>query len=729
MPSAQNVHASNSNAHSRLVVAQKQGRNQSERTPNMFFVSCRLCLFLALVALSLSPDAAASPKLKFPTKQIGYGGGGRFTSAAIAPSNEKIVYVGSDVAGFFRSDDGGESFSVAGKELRGLSVADIVVAPDNPSKVVLITSDGLYWSEDAGATCALISPTIRYPSRFFGSILLLFGPQGELYAASDIDGVFIVRSLGESNTVEQLHGLEGDKVNSIALYQGKLYAATEETVSLWTKDGWEERAKGVPEDSHDIVNLLVHPHLGLLCVERKNGVFRFDPAKESWSSLGPKPFQLPASRDTAFKTLAYNPAAPENLFLASFPPTWPYMLLKTQNGGKDWSLVNRFALTNPTQNLNKSLEAIEDVTFSASGKLGLLADWWNLWRSNDGGTSWIQSYKGLQNTVVNRIDLPPGQPEAIFLSVADNGLMVSLDKGRTWTRRMARVLAGHARATAFSRTAPNKCYLLMNPWKVGGDEDVTFFHFYKSPDQGITWTHYRIRERVRKFSKNYVDGLPSNIIVDPKQDDIVYLSVNGYGIYRVDTSQPPDVNGEVKATNIGANLPTPYVHGPGALLANPHNPAILYAGALEGGVYKSKDGGASWRLLPGTQGFIFGMDMDPQNPDRLAACAGNKVLRSDNGGESWRIATIPELEGDNAVAFSVVFGPPNSRILYVGSTGINQAGKGLFVSRDDGQSFESVALDLPFVGVNALAQPKDPDALYVGFNGIGLYQAAPVWPR
>jgi hypothetical protein len=95
---------------------------------------------------------------------------------------------------------------------------------------------------------------------------------------------------------------------------------------------------------------------------------------------------------------------------------------------------------------------------------------------------------------------------------------------------------------------------------------------------------------------------------------------------------------------------------------NPKNPRILYAtawraqrlpwtmisGSMDGGIYRSKDGGDSWqKLSAGLPQGLFGkagITVSPANPDRVWAIieaedeAGG-VYRSDNGGDSWRQLT------------------------------------------------------------------------------------------
>ena len=88
---------------------------------------------------------------------------------AIDPSNPKIVYGGSDVAGIYRSRDGGNHFELIGKGLAGFAVADIAINPAAPYQIVALTDDGLYYSINQGDGWIRITGEIRYPSRFWGA--------------------------------------------------------------------------------------------------------------------------------------------------------------------------------------------------------------------------------------------------------------------------------------------------------------------------------------------------------------------------------------------------------------------------------------------------------------------------------------------------------------------------------------------------------------------------------
>lgn len=98
------------------------------------------------------------------------------------------------------------------------------------------------------------------------------------------------------------------------------------------------------------------------------------------------------------------------------------------------------------------------------------------------------------------------------------------------------------------------------------------------------------------------------------------------------------------------------------LLVNPVNPQVIYAAAAAGGVWKSEDGGGNWRplgdLLPNLA--VNAMTFDPANPDIIYAGTGEGffnydamrgagIFRSSDGGETWR-----RLEGTGTPDFHFV---------------------------------------------------------------------------
>src|SRR5438105_3098447 len=119
----------------------------------------------------------------------------------------------------------------------------------------------------------------------------------------------------------------------------------------------------------------------------------------------------------------------------------------------------------------------------------------------------------------------------------------------------------------------------------------------------------------------------------------------------------------------------------GALAIAPSNPDIIYVGSGEGlqrpdlstgnGIYKSTDGGKSWRhqgLRDGQQ--IPALIVDPRNPERVfAAVLGHPyganpergVFRSSDGGNTWQNVLYRD---ENTGAAALAFDPANPDTVY-----------------------------------------------------------------
>ena len=75
-----------------------------------------------------------------------------------------------------------------------------------------------------------------------------------------------------------------------------------------------------------------------------------------------------------------------------------------------------------------------------------------------------------------------------------------------------------------------------------------------------------------------------------------------------------------------------------ALAIDPDMPDTLYAGVYGGGVWKSTNGGASWRAVNTglTDTFVSALAIDPDTPTTLYAGTGyGGVFKSTNGGGDW----------------------------------------------------------------------------------------------
>lgn len=130
---------------------------------------------------------------------------------------------------------------------------------------------------------------------------------------------------------------------------------------------------------------------------------------------------------------------------------------------------------------------------------------------------------------------------------------------------------------------------------------------------------------------------------------------------------------------------------------HPNDPKTLYIGT-DDGPWRSKDGGSSWEKpdFPDKGAVIWSIAFHPANPDILFAGAAPVALyRSENGGDSWRAvpqAASPghcEREGFDTRTISFTFHPTRPDELYMGI----EVG-GLLHSTDAGESWTDVSAPL-----------------------------------
>ena len=102
------------------------------------------------------------------------------------------------------------------------------------------------------------------------------------------------------------------------------------------------------------------------------------------------------------------------------------------------------------------------------------------------------------------------------------------------------------------------------------------------------------------------------------------------------------------------------------------------------GVYKTEDGGAAWRLLPGIKGrAVWSLAVWPGDPRWIAAGTSDGVFLSGDAGASWtRIS--PESNTELRPVVSLAFDPTDRKVLYAGTLHLP------WRTRDGGAEWQSI---------------------------------------
>ena len=157
------------------------------------------------------------------------------------------------------------------------------------------------------------------------------------------------------------------------------------------------------------------------------------------------------------------------------------------------------------------------------------------------------------------------------------------------------------------------------------------------------------------------------------------------------------------------------------------DPRIIYVGSASGGVWKSVNAGVTWTPLFDKQAVqsIGDLAVDPTNPEvvyvgtgegnvRNSVSFGNGVYKTMDGGRSWKLLGL----GDTRHIPRIVINPRDPRKVYVAAIGHafgpNEE-RGVFMSEDGGESWKKVLYTDNRHGASDLdIDPQNPNILYAG---------------
>jgi photosystem II stability/assembly factor-like uncharacterized protein len=279
----------------------------------------------------------------------------------------------------------------------------------------------------------------------------------------------------------------------------------------------------------------------------------------------------------------------------------------------------------------------------------------------------------------------PGQPNVFYVGQVDGGVWKSTDYGRTWNPIFDDQPSQSIGAIAVAPSDSNILYVASGEGLHRPDLSVGN-GIYKSTDAGKTWQHLGLREGQQ---------IPA-LVVDPHDPNKLLAAVLGHpygpseerGVYRSVDGGQTWKKVLYKDANTGAS----------DVVLDPNNPEVVYAGLWESRLGPWEDG----NQYDGTHGGLF---------------------KSTDGGETWHQLTkgLP----DNMVQVQVATAPSDSNRLYLTLATSREsgygsgAGLGVYRSDDAGESWYKVTDDprpamrigggdLPIAAVD----PKNADVVY-----------------
>jgi photosystem II stability/assembly factor-like uncharacterized protein len=164
-----------------------------------------------------------------------------------------------------------------------------------------------------------------------------------------------------------------------------------------------------------------------------------------------------------------------------------------------------------------------------------------------------------------------------------------------------------------------------------------------------------------------------------------------------------------------------------SVLFHPDDPDIVYIGTFPTGIYKTEDGGATWREknVGFTNDGIFYITFRPGEPDIIYAGTYNGVNRSTDGGEHWR--RLDEGWPGEQWVFDIAFDPRDADVMYACSLNGQNKGTGVdgfhgtvMKSTNAGELWTEIITGLPDQQLYSVeVDPLTPDTVYLaGEQGV-----------
>jgi photosystem II stability/assembly factor-like uncharacterized protein len=611
-------------------------------------------------------------------RSIGPFRGGRTRACAGVPGQPNLFYMGQVNGGVWKSDDYGRTWTPIFDSQPTGSIGAIAVAPSDPNIVYvasgeglqrpdLSVGDGIYKSTDAGQTWTHLGlrdgrqiPALavdpRDPNRLFAAVL------GHPYGPNEERGIFASTDGGQ-NWQKVLYVDQNTGASDIAMDPSNpdvLYAAL-----------WEAR-----EGPWEFGNEYSGTH---------GGIFKSTDGGKTWHKLTEG---LPAV-EQAYVAVA--PSDPRRLY-ASVAAGREVGIYRSDDAGENWRRATTDARpANRIGGGDLPVPRVDpkdaDTLYSASIVT---------WRSTDGGQTWTGIKGAPGGDDYQNIWINPNNPDIILL-VGDQGALVSVNRGRTWSSWYNQPTAQLYHAVADNAFPYRVC--------AGQQESGSVCVSSRGNDGVITFREWH---PVGVIEYGYVAP-------DPRDPDVVYGAGRGQvskwhrGTGQVEIVTPaPPAAGQYRADRTQP------------IMFSPIDPRVLFYAANV--VFKTTDGGHTWQTIspdltrphpgipaslggmaakdPGAdkqRGVVYALAPSSYNIDTIWAGTDEGLIwTTADGGKNWKDVTPPALTPWSKVTqLEASHFDDKSAYASVSRFRVDDLAPYIYRTHDRGQTWQPIAAGLP----------------------------------
>ena len=705
-----------------------------------------------------TPTPTTAPTPTVPIGQAwepaGFGAAGNFLSVHFDSAQPGVVYAASDVAGVFRSTDYGDHWDMRSIGLGNNEVSSFAVDPFDSNTLYAGTGAfaesnkaGIYVSYDAGLTWQHLTSTFTNQitfRKYRTSDAIAPDPahQGIILSGSRDNGIWRSTDRGLSwtqvytapltNLIPFNDGTIDDDPTSVpysapvsviffdpadhdVVYAGLDGAGVIKSTSGGMAGSWQPINNGLPAEA-TVKYLAVGSGGVLYAALGQAGVYKSTNGGGQWQAVnGSLP---PLTEEAWVSSVAVHPTDPDIAYHSMV--TYDYAnVWKTTDGGATWVAkgdVTYDSVNDPTEAWAFGPAPSWQVTLDRANADRLFyVGYWDIMRSDDSGEHWAAKIAGAQDTCVTSVvvdtDHPASQPDTLYATHMDAGLLASTDNGATWSMVLPQTwddkLAGHYWRFAIANVGGTKYYYVTSdPW------DQDYGQVLRSTD-GVNWTTVFTHTRP---TGEWMGGAMLGLAVDPNQPSTIYITQDGGQVFKSIN------NGDTWAPTSGQPGGNSFTY---ALVVD--DAGWVFAGTLEDGLWRSTDGGASWKRVLTEHYTIFHVLAAPGAVFASSAEDAN-LYRSTDGSDSWqRLTNFTSVDdgdgvGDQGWAIAVDPNDPNHLIFSRMDTWHPaDASPGIVESIDGGVSWTPLNDRLGHRNVSALAVGQG-GTLFAGTWGGGIWR-------
>ncbi len=546
--------------------------------------------------------------------------GGRMFALAVVPGDDPVgtLFVGTELDGIIRTDDGGRTWDGANPGLLDLTILALAFSPRfaQDGTGFAATAAGLYRTRNGGKSWRQVDLPIADPAVQCLAVSPDFATDKLVFAGTEADG--LMRSDDAGATWDEVAGLTGRSVSALVFSAdgSRIAAATNEGVALSDDSGETWRTSGA--ELGFVLSLAFVEQAGqelLVAGLVRQGIARSEDGGATWAIADEGLNAVPTL------SLVVSPAFEQDgtIFAAGLDDG----ITISRDGGATWATANAELDDASAYGLAVSPDYARDRTLFAATAAGLL-------RSRDGGDSWQTIGDDTLPEAAGAVAVGParGATPSLLLAVTLGGLLfASDDTGETWRPLGDDFGGAGVVALAISPGFAKDETLFAGTRQAhpdgGGDHLLVL---WRSNDGGASW-HRWLEERGRS-------ALPLAVPPGYLGDGALYVGLDGRVAKPIRNTWRRG-GGDRLPVWSGVDLLDSDGKGVAitALAASPHyrQDNTTYA-ATSGGIFISQDGGRTFGPWSGGMGTlpVVALAVAPKG------AAGQWVYALGLGGSVWR---------------------------------------------------------------------------------------------